>query len=111
MQVAVEERPQVRPKMTLFIDAKDLIRLRAGQVLPFTAPMGELGQECVLAMPGIDTAEHCVRIDAVLLDALEDGTMISLDPGLPIDAFARRANNVPARGAIERWFWRLFAAA
>ena len=110
MQVAVEERPQVRPKMTLFVDDKDLIRLRAGQVLPFTAPMGELGRECVLAMPGVTTDEHCVRIEPALLDAIENGALIELDPGLPIEAFIRRNASVAARGTFERLLSKLFAA-
>lgn len=100
--------------MTLFIDSKDLIRLRAGQALPFTAPMGELGRECVLAMPDVDTRRHvdahCVRVDATLLAAVENGTPVSLDPGLPIDAFLRRHGNVPARGTLERLLSKLFAA-
>jgi len=97
--------------MTLFLDDKDLIRLRAGQRLPFTAPMGELGRECVLAMPGVDEGdEHCVRVDDTLLRAVENGTLVSLEPGLPIDAFLRRSASVPARGTLERLLSKLFAA-
>ena len=96
--------------MTLFLDAKDFIRLRAGQTLPFTAPLGELGHECVLALPGVEADEHCVRLDANLLAAVENGTLVALDPGLPIDAFVRTCRNVPARGTFGRWLSKLFAA-